>query len=85
MLFPTIDFAIFFAVAFVVSWLFNPYPTLWKLAIIALSYFFYSWWDWRFVFLLLAATVLAHTGAIGCARRERSPRVATVSLVGSLI
>jgi hypothetical protein len=26
MLFPTIDFAIFFAVVFTVSWLLNPYP-----------------------------------------------------------
>ena len=34
MLFPTIDFAIFFAVAFTANWLLNPYPRLWKLAMI---------------------------------------------------
>jgi D-alanyl-lipoteichoic acid acyltransferase DltB (MBOAT superfamily) len=85
MLFPTIDFAIFFAVAFVASWLFNPYPIFWKLAIIALSYFFYGWWDWRFVFLLLAATVVSHFGALGAARRGSSPRAAKASLVASVI
>jgi alginate O-acetyltransferase complex protein AlgI len=85
MLFPTIDFAIFFLVAFVASWLLNPYPTPWKLAIIALSYFFYSWWDWRFVFLLLASTVIAHLGALGAVRRESSPRLARVSVVASLV
>ncbi len=84
MLFPTIDFAIFFVVAFVVAWLLNPYPTPWKLAIIALSYFFYAWWDWRFVFLLLASTALAHLGAIGSSRRQASPKVAKASLVGAL-
>ena len=63
MLFPTIDFAIFFAVAFTVNWLLNPYPRLWKLSMIAASYVFYSWWDWRFVFLLAAVTVTAHVGA----------------------
>ncbi len=84
MLFPTIDFAIFFLVAFVAAWLLNPYPTPWKLGIIALSYFFYSWWDWRFVFLLVASTVLAHLGAMGSSRRATSPRVARASLIGSL-
>jgi len=85
MLFPTIDFAIFFLVAFVVAWLLNPYPTPWKLGIIALSYFFYSWWDWHFVFLLLASTVLAHLGAIGASRRRASPKMAKASLIGSLV
>jgi hypothetical protein len=42
MLFPTIDFAIFFAVAFTANWLLNPYPRSWKLAMIAASYLFYS-------------------------------------------
>jgi alginate O-acetyltransferase complex protein AlgI len=85
MLFPTIDFAIFFAVAFTACWLFNPYPTFWKLAVIALSYFFYGWWDWRFTLLLFASTVIAHFGALGASRRGTSPRVAKTALVVSLI
>jgi alginate O-acetyltransferase complex protein AlgI len=85
MLFPTIDFAIFFLVAFVACWLLNPYPTLWKLAVIALSYFFYSWWDWRFVFLLFAATVIAHLGARGAARHRASPRSARAWLIAALV
>ena len=54
MLFPTTDFAIFFAVAFTANWLLNPFPRLWKLVMMAASFVFYSWWDWRFVFLLAA-------------------------------
>ena len=68
MLFPTIDFAIFFAVAFTANWLLNPYPRIWKLAMIAASYLFYSWWDWRFIFLLAASTALSHLGASALAR-----------------
>jgi D-alanyl-lipoteichoic acid acyltransferase DltB (MBOAT superfamily) len=64
MLFPTIDFAIFFAAAFAVNWLLNPYPRLWKMAMVAASYLFYSWWDWRFVFLLAAVTVVAYLGGV---------------------
>ena len=43
MLFPTFDFAIFFAIAFTVNWLLNPYAVPWKLSMIGLSYFFYGW------------------------------------------
>ncbi len=63
MLFPTIDFALFFAVAFTANWILNPYPRLWKPAMVVLSYVFYGWWDWRFVFLLLAVTVITQVGA----------------------
>ncbi|MDA8341968.1 MAG: MBOAT family protein [Actinomycetota bacterium] len=74
MLFPTIDFAIFFAVVFTVSWLLNPFPVPWKLFIVAASYFFYAWWDWRFVFLLAAATVIAHVGATAIERTSGTAR-----------
>ncbi len=87
MLFPTIDFAIFFAVVFTVSWLLNPYPGLWKLAMIAASYVFYSWWDWRFVFLLAAVTVTAHVGgtAVHHFEDERPRRVAMIVSVSALL
>ncbi len=73
MLFPTIDFAIFFAVAFTVNWLLNPYPVFWKPAMIALSYFFYAWWDPRFVLLLAGSTAVAWLGGQG-AWHGRTPR-----------
>jgi len=87
MLFPTIDFAIFFAVAFTANWLLNPFPRLWKLAMIAASYVFYSWWDWRFVFLLAAVTVTAHVGgtAVQHFEDERHRRIAMAGGVGALL
>ncbi len=74
MLFPTFDFAIFFAVAFSVNWLLNPRPRAWKLAMIALSYFFYGWVGWSYCLLLLATTVVTHIGgsAVHAAKTERS-------------
>lgn len=87
MLFPTIDFAIFFAVAFTVNWLLNPYPGPWKLAMLALSYFFYSWWDWHFVFLLAATTIIATLGGVVVHRleSERPRRVAMIVTVAALL
>ena len=64
MLFPTIDFAVFFVVVFTASWLLRPWPKAWKIMILAASYVFYGWWDWRFVFLLAASTVLNQSGAL---------------------
>ncbi len=83
MLFPTIDFAIFFAVAFAANWLLNPYPRAWKLAMLAASYLFYSWWDWRFVFLLAASSAIAHFGAVAVTR-ARDPRRRKVALASAL-
>ena len=70
MLFPTTDFAIFFLVAFTLMWSLNSRPVLWKIATLALSYFFYGWWDPRFVLLLVGETVIAHVGARLIARTE---------------
>jgi D-alanyl-lipoteichoic acid acyltransferase DltB (MBOAT superfamily) len=61
-LFPTIDFAIFFGIVFVLNWLLAPFPKWWKPFIIVASYFFYAWWDWRFIFLLAASTAIAIVG-----------------------
>ena len=57
MLFPTMSFFLFFLVVFGVSWRLRPYPHSWKLFMLAVSYLFYGWWDWRFCFLLAGSTV----------------------------
>ena len=62
MLFPTIDFAIFFGIVFVGNWLLAPFPTRWRVFILVASYVFYGWWDWRFVFLLAISTVCTIAG-----------------------
>jgi D-alanyl-lipoteichoic acid acyltransferase DltB (MBOAT superfamily) len=56
-LFPTATFAIFFLVVLPLSWLTMPWPHRWRPFIVAASYVFYSWWDWRFVFLLAGCTL----------------------------
>jgi alginate O-acetyltransferase complex protein AlgI len=48
---------------------------------------FYSWWDWRFVFLLALVTVVAHVGATVVSQCEdpRSRRAAMVVSVAALL
>ena len=84
MLFPTIDFALFFLVVYVGAWLLNQRVVAWKLWMLAASYYFYAYWDWHFSFLLLASTVIAHVGATGVTR-SASPRQRRAWLVASLV
>jgi alginate O-acetyltransferase complex protein AlgI len=56
--FPTIEFAAFFVVVFVVSWALMPHPKAWRPFILVASYVFYGWVDWRWVLLLIASSVV---------------------------
>jgi D-alanyl-lipoteichoic acid acyltransferase DltB (MBOAT superfamily) len=58
MLFPTVDFAIFFAAVLAVSWAVPSFSLRWKVFILGASYFFYGYWDWRFVFLIICSTLV---------------------------
>ena len=49
MSFPTIEFAAFFLVVYVLSWLTMPHPRVWRPFILAVSYFFYGWVDPRWI------------------------------------
>ena len=72
MLFPTVDFAIFFVLVFTGHWLLNHLSKAWKWFMIGASYVFYAWWDWRFVLLLVGISVLAQLGAIACEHETNS-------------
>jgi len=80
-LFPTVTFAIFFLVVLPVSWALMPHQRLWRAFIIVASYVFYGWWDWRFVFLLAASTVVNHVLAVAIYRAQaRRARKALLAL-----
>src|SRR6476659_8867147 len=70
MLFPTATFAVFFLIVLPVSWLLMPSQRVWRVWILLASYVFYAWWDWRFVFLLVASTVVNHVLALAIYRAE---------------
>ena len=76
MLFPTVDFAIFFCIVLALSWVLRPYAVPWRLFIIGASFFFYAFWDVRFVLLLGFSVVFNY--AIGLAiYRAMAPRIAS--------
>ena len=64
MLFPTMTFALFFVLVLAGAWRLNDHPRQWRRFVLVASYVFYGWWDWRFVFLLLACTFGNHLVAV---------------------
>jgi alginate O-acetyltransferase complex protein AlgI len=84
LLFPTIDFAIFFVVVFTASWILRPWPRAWRVMILVASYVFYGWWDWHFTFLLAASTVINQTGAL-LTSRLTDPRHRRWAMVGTIV
>ena len=59
MLFNSINFAIFLPIVFVLYWFLNKKsPKLQNILLLIASYYFYSCWDWRFLFLLIFSTLL---------------------------
>ena len=87
MLFPTTEFAIFFALVFLGHWLLNPHPVRWKVFMIVASYFFYGWFTISYVWLLAASSTIAQLGALGVhhARNDRQRKWAMIAGVAGLL
>ena len=65
MFFNSFHFAIFLPILFVLYWfLFQKSKSTQNLILIVASYYFYSCWDWRFLFLLIFSTLLDYFCAI---------------------
>jgi alginate O-acetyltransferase complex protein AlgI len=73
MLFPTISFAIFFAVVFPLTWLLNPLNTWKKWFLVAASYYFYAFWRVEFTVLLFASSVGNYLAALGIGKLADGP------------
>ncbi|MDN3643381.1 MBOAT family O-acyltransferase [Lutimonas halocynthiae] len=59
MIFNSIDFAIFLPIVFILYWIISSKNLkLQNTLIVASSYFFYGWWDWRFLTLILFSTIV---------------------------
>jgi len=84
MLFPTVTFAIFFMIVLPTSWILLPRRRRWKLFILAASYFFYGYWNWRFCFLIAASTIGNQLFATAIHRAD-SERKKRLLLTGAVV
>lgn len=71
MLFNSLEFALFLPVVFVLYWFAAKQNLkLQNLLLLAASYFFYGWWDWRFLFLLVALSLINYSIGIAIEKIE---------------
>jgi alginate O-acetyltransferase complex protein AlgI len=59
MLFPTVEFALFFLAVLLITWSLHRWNGLHKLFLLAASYVFYGFWNWSYVPLLAGISLVA--------------------------
>ena len=87
MLFPTLDFGIFFLVAFVAVWGVSGSNEWRKILLLLASWIFYGAWDWRFVALLIASALINWGAARlihGADTRRAQKIVVTIGIIANL-
>jgi len=57
MLFNSLEFFIFFPIVFFLYWALGKNLKVQNLLILLVSYFFYGWWDWRFLSLIFFSSI----------------------------
>ncbi|WP_103866076.1 MBOAT family protein [Aquimarina sp. I32.4] len=59
MLFNSVEFALFLPIVFTIYWLINNKNlAVQNTLLLFASYFFYAWWDWRFLFLIVFSSMV---------------------------
>ena len=87
MLFNSIEFAIFLPVVFLLYWfVFNRNLKLRNFFIVVVSYIFYGWWDWRFLFLIAFTSFCSYASGLLIDRFRETPKKArAVSVMNILL
>ena len=85
MLFNSIDFAVFLPIVFILYWfIFNKSLKAQNFLIVVASYFFYGWWDWKFLSLIAFSTLVDYSIGIGLSKENR-PSKRKILLWSSII
>jgi len=85
MVFNSIPFILFFVVFyFLYRFVFNRSLKLQNLLLLAGSYFFYAWFDWRFLFLIVFSSAITYYIAIAmrnAAKPQNKKRLFNLGLI----
>lgn len=86
MLFNSIEFALFLPLAFILYWfVFNKNLKAQNFFLVVISYFFYGWWDWRFLTLVLFSTLLDYTLGLLIQKQENQSRRKALLIISFLV
>ena len=68
MIFNSIEFLIFLPIVFAIYWLLKGRLKWQNAFVVVASYFFYGWWDWRFLFLIAFTSLCSYISGIWIGR-----------------
>ena len=68
MIFNSFEFLIFLPIVFVIYWLLKGRLKWQNTFVVVASYFFYGWWDWRFLFLIAFTSLCSYLSGIWIGR-----------------
>ena len=75
MLFNSIDFAIFLPIVFLLYWFVtNKNLKVQNALLLIASYFFYGWWDWRFLSLIVFSSFTDYFVGIGLSKTNEKQK-----------
>ena len=87
MLFNSLEYAVFLPVVFLLYWfVFGRNLKLQNLFVVAASYVFYGWWDWRFLFLIAFTSLCSYVSGLLIDRfREEPGKAKTVNVLNIVV
>ena len=68
--FCSIEFAVFFPIVFSIYWLLHKNVRTQNFFLLASSYFFYGWWDWRYLSLIVLCSVCNYAAGLFLMKTE---------------
>ncbi len=84
MLFNSIDFFIFLPIVFFIYWFLFITKKQKNLLIVIVSYIFYGWWDYRFLFLIALTSLCSYYSGLYIERNERNRKVQRMISAGNI-
>lgn len=86
MIFNSIDFAVFLPIVFLLYWfVVNKNLKLQNFLIAVASYFFYGWWDWRFLSLILFSTLIDYSVGVRLSKEENTLKRKTLLWISIIV
>jgi len=86
MLFNSFGFAIFLPVVFLFYWFaVNKNLKIQNFFLLVASYFFYAWWDWRFLFLLFSISIFNYCIGITIDKNEKQSKRKRLLIAGLIV
>lgn len=85
MLFNSFEFLIFLPIVFALYWLLQKHLKWQNGLVVAASYLFYGWWDWRFLLLIFITSISSFISGIGIERNEGNGRKQKIISAANII